>query len=136
MYNKGIYEICAGFITAEFFNLVSFKQVNALQTNRTIINTEATPVTVGDWVGDSLPVPVANDMIDRKMFLLKRNNDDFIFFCHPSPASDSPLSFYNEYVYRRNYGIIAFKSKYLTKAKSNEISLSQIYDSDEYYYFR
>lgn len=136
VYNKGIYEIYSGLVLAEFFNLISFKQINALQTNRTIINTDATPVTIAEWVGDSLPVPAIDDMIDRKMFLLKRNGDDFTFFCHPSRASDSPLSFYNEYVYRKGYGILAFKSKYLTKAKSNEKSLSQVYDSDEYYYFR
>ena len=66
--------------------------------------------------------------------MLKKDNDHYVFYKYSLRDEDSPLSFYREYVYKKDYGIIAFKSKFLFRIKDEYIS--DIIASDEYYYFR
>jgi len=132
--------IQGGVLILEFFNVFPFKQTNPLQTNQSAFNINANVIEVGSWVLDSLPIPNVEAMIDGRIFLLKKEINDYTFFRHAFDCSDCPLTFYNEYVYRKDYGIIAFKSKYLQFYKG-DISLrdpyaGRILESDKYYYFK
>jgi hypothetical protein len=133
------YQYIPGVIVVEFFNLLDFDQLNILQTNQTIINTKAKIAPIYSWVQDSLPLPDipgnVKVMPNGKIFSLKKKGNDYIFFRWPFDCSDCTLNFYNEYVYRKDYGIIAFKSKYLFLS-NNKFSPEKIGESREYYYFR
>jgi len=127
--------IQGGVIILEFFNIYPYKQVNALQTNQSTLNIKANVVKVHSWVLDSLPIPNVDAMIDGRVFLLKRQTNNYTFFRHPFDCTDCPLTFYNEYVYRKDYGIVAFKSKYLSY-NTSEFAMEKINESNEYYYFK
>lgn len=133
---NGKFEVYTGLRVAEFFNLVSFPQASVLQTNRTIFNEQATVVSIQSWTGDSIPNPAVDEMIGQKVFLLKKSGNEFTFFCHPSFCDDCPLNFYNEYIYRKDYGVVAFKSKYVFRDRHAGHGRSRIEESDDYYYFR
>jgi hypothetical protein len=126
-----------GIVLAEFFNIYPFTQLHPLQTNQSVFNTKAGVVKIYSWTKDSIPVPKIDALIGGKMFLLKVKNDSYTFFRHPFMCSDCPLTFYNEYIYKKDYGIIAFKSKYLYPNTDTEFRLAgNVLESDEYYYFR
>ena len=136
LFSSGNYEIYKGVICAEFFNLIDFEQYHILQSNQTILNTKAKIIKVEQWLKDSLPIGENNnyEVESSKIFLLKKDNDHYVFYKYSLKDEDSPLSFYREYVYKKDYGIIAFKSKFLFRIKDEY--RSDIIASDEYYYFR
>ena len=136
IYDGNTYQLIEGGVfILEFFNVSPYKQKDPIQTNQSVLNTSADTIKVSEWVGDHLPIPNIDEIIDGRMFLLKKEKNDYTFFRHPFDCSDCPLSFYNEYVYRKGYGIIAFKSKYLFK-RILEYHIGNIGESKEYYYFR
>ena len=135
LYDGNNYQYISGIVLAEFFNLSNFQQATPLQSNQTILNTKALIVPIYSWVQDSLPIPEVDAMIDGKIFLFKKEGNDYTFFRHPFYCSDCPLTFYNEYVYRDGYGVIAFKSKYLFR-RTGEYDMEKIGESNEYYYFK
>lgn len=124
-----------GVVVLEFFNVCAYTQIEPVQTNQSALNIKANPIKVYEWVNDNEPIPNIEALIDGKMFLLKKEKNDYTFFRHPFDCSDCPLTFYNEYVYRKGFGIIAFKSKYLFK-QTAEFVIEKIGESREYYYFR
>ena len=127
-----------GIVILEFFNVYPYKQLNPLQTNQSALNIDADTVQIHSWVGDNLPIPNIDDLINGRIFLLKKDKNDYTFFRHPFDCLDCPLTFYNEYVYRKDYGIIAFKSKYLQPYKDVEFKslFGKIIESTQYYYFK
>lgn len=127
-----------GVCLLEFFNVCNYKQLSPLQTNQSILNLGADTVQIHSWAGDNLPIPMIDEMIDGRFFLLKKRKNDYTFFRHPFNCSDCPLSFYNEYVYRKDYGVVAFKSKHLLfNTDPATISFAgRIIESDKYYYFK
>lgn len=127
--------IKGGVVVLEFFNVCAYTQIDPMQTNQSALNIKASPVKVHEWVNDNEPIPNIEALIDGKMFLLKKEKNDYTFFRHPFDCSDCPLSYYNEYVYRKDYGIIAFKSKYLYN-QTAEFVIEKIGESNEYYYFK
>jgi hypothetical protein len=131
--NGSKYDAYVGLVVIDFFNVVSFHQSNLLQTGRTIFNTDAAIPQISEWIKDSLPIPNVDDMINDKMFLLKKNQQDYTFFRHASTCEDCSLNFYNEFTYRKDFGIVAFKSKYVYRDKK---AISPIIESPEYFYFR
>lgn len=139
IYDGKSYKLIEGSVVIlEFFNIYPYKQKDPLQTNQSVLNIAADTIKIYEWVGDHLPIPNIEAMIDGRMFLLKKENKDYTFFRHPFDCSDCPLSFYNEYIYRKDYGVVGFRSKYL---QYNSDSLSRemfgkIIESDKYYYFK
>lgn len=130
--------IDGGICIEEFFNVYPFQQVNLLQTNQSIFNTQSLVSPIHSWTADSLPIPEVEEMLGGKMFLLRKDKDEYTFFRHRFDCSDCTLSFYNEYVYKKDYGVIGFMSKYLqynNNATSREMS-GKIIESDKYYRFK
>jgi len=120
--------------------IYAYKQTDPLQTNQSVFNIKSMIVSIHSWVLDSLPIPRVEEILGGRMFLLRKSKNDYTFFRHAFDCSDCPLTFYNEYVYRKDYGIIAFKSKYL-QFYNGDASLrdpyeGRILESDKYYYFR
>ena len=136
LFNNGVYEIFQGVVCLEFFNLIDFDQLHVLQANQTVLNTKAKIIKVEEWLKDSLPIGEnANYEIESsKLFLLKKENDLFTFYKYSFYDEDSPLAFYREYIYKKNVGVIAFKSKFLYRVKDEY--RDEIIASDEYYYFK
>jgi hypothetical protein len=122
-------------IIMEFFNVYPFRQITPLQTNQYILNVKAIRAKIYNWTKDSIPIPQVDVMIGGKIFLLKQSGNDFVFFRHSFDCSDCPMTFYNEYVYRKEYGVIAFRSKYLFY-NTNEFVMEKIGESNEYCYFK
>jgi hypothetical protein len=136
IFDGSSYKLIPGVLIIEFFNLYDFKQSTVLQTNQTNINTKAKVVGVYKWVNDSLPIPQIKewkDPPDNKIFLLKKVGADFTFFRWPSSCADCPLTFYNEFVFRKGFGVISFKSKFIRKNLSPG---KKIAESFEYFYFK
>ena len=141
IYDGEKYRLIKGGVSLiEFFNVYPYKQTDPLQTNQSVFNIKSMIVSIHSWVLDSLPIPRVEEILGGRMFLLRKSKNDYTFFRHAFDCSDCPLTFYNEYVYRKDYGIIAFKSKYL-QFYNGDASLrdpyeGRILESDKYYYFR
>jgi hypothetical protein len=136
LYDGENYYLLQGIIETDFYNLVDFAQKNISQSNQTIINTKAKIAKVTGWLKDSIPdINVDPADLFPKMYLIRKEKDNYTFFTYPRHDEDSPLDFYREFVYKKSYGIIAFRSKYLYRSKG-QIRPNVLASSDEYYYFR
>lgn len=138
IYNGKTYQSMRGVVVVDFFNIVTIPKLQYFQTTPTLFNLAADTVPIFAWTSDSIPTPNIESNPRGKLFLLKKNaTDEYTFFCLPSTCHDCSLSFYNEYVYRKNEGVIAFRSKYVYWHKSNHKGIpSGKYESKEYFYFR
>ncbi len=127
-----------GVIIIEFFQITSIPRLDLFQSTPTLFNLSADTISIYKWSADSIPTPNISSNPQGKIFLLKKPNDSsFIFFRLPFSCSHCSLSFYNEYLYQKDIGVIAFKSKYLYYYKSNHKGIpSGVYETNEYYYFR
>ncbi len=131
--------IRGGVILSEFFNVVSYPQYHPMQTNQSTFNLTAIPVKTIGWSKDSIPLIEIDQKIDAigegKIFRLSNKKGDYVFASFPFMCDDCPLTFYNEYLYRNEIGVIAFKSKYVF-LRTDEFRDQKFGESSEYYYFR
>ena len=135
---KSYRSIKGGVSVTEFFNVYAYSQLNPLQTSQSTFNIKAPPVKIYSWTPDSLPIPNVEELLGGRIFLFKKKNKEYTFFRHPFDCSDCPFEFYNEYVYRKDYGVIAFRSKYLyfnPEVLTLELA-GRIIESDKYYSFK
>lgn len=137
LYDGKTYQLLNGVIVSELFNVTGFKQLNVLQTNQTLINIEATIVQTSIQTKDSIAIAkTGKGSTFGKMFLRKKNGNDFTFFREPFFCRDCFFDFNNEYVYRKEFGIIAFKSKYIYRTSGYAKVEGDFATSTEYYYYR
>jgi hypothetical protein len=131
------YEFLGGTLIIDFFNQADFPQQTVQQTNQTILNTKATLVNLAGWTQDSVPIVKITGLNFSKIYLIAKTNLDFTFSKYASLCSHCQLNFYNEYVFRKDYGIIAFRSKYFKRKPDARYDPPYILTStNEYFSFK
>ncbi len=131
------YQLIGGIIEINFYNLLDFEQIHPQQATSTIINTKAKVVPFKMVSG--FPQIQIKEIDDYpKLFLIKKNGENYTFSAHMTMTKDDPFNYYREFIYRKGYGIIAFKGKWFYYYPFMGISGGrlEIYDTDQYYYFK
>jgi len=125
-----------GFVKTDLFNVIEYEQFHSLQVNQTIFNTQSLITPVHSWVADSIPVFDAS-YIDKKIFLYSKDSAGYFFYKFPERNEDDPLSFPTGYLYKKEYGVIALRSKNIWWNKGDGyLPGNSICTSKEYYSFK
>lgn len=131
------YQLITAIIEINFYNLLDFEQIHPQQATSTIINTKAKVVPYK--MVNGFPQFQVEEIDDYpKLYLTKKDGEDYTFNAHPTSTKDDPFNYYKEFVYRKGYGIIAFKGKwfYYYPFMGIEGGRLEMYDTDKYYYFK
>lgn len=131
------YQLITGIIEINFYNLLDFEQIHPQQATSTIINTKAKVVPYK--MVNGFPESQVEEMDDYpKLYLTKKDGEDYTFNAHPTSTKDDPFNYYREFVYRKGFGIIAFKGKWFYHYPGMGITGApfEIYNTDQYYNFR
>lgn len=131
------YQLLIGIIEVNFYNLLDFKQIQPQQATSTIINIKAKVVPFK--MVDGFPQIQVEEIDDYpKLYLINKEGRDYTFSAHMTMTTDDPFNYYREFIYRKGYGIIAFKGKWFYHYPFMGIAGGrlELYDTDKYYYFK
>ena len=123
IYDGKSYKLMTGVVEINFYNLMDFKQTHIQQCNQTIINTLAmvAPLIRNEKNGQTEVDIDSTGQMDPygKLYLIERKNDLYTFrWAQVGRDEDSPFDYYyREFVYKKDYGIISFKSPYFSRSK-------------------
>ncbi len=136
------YCLLEGVVEVSFYNLLDFDQLHIQQSNPTIINTKAKVAPLVKNGKNGLMVvdidKTEQQGIFQKLYLTKKQNDLFSFtLISIDRTEDDVLDYEREFVYKKGYGIVEFKGKWLFYHKSDLPKEPRgLFASPEYYYFK
>jgi len=139
IYDGKNYKLMTGVVEVNFYNLMDFKQTHIQQCNQTIINTMAivAPLIRNEFNGQIEVNIDSTEQMDTygKLYLIKKTNDLYTYrWVQIGRNEDSPFDYYyREFVYKRDIGIVSFKSPYFFKSYEFERG---IHASKEMYEFK
>lgn len=141
LFDGKTYTLFEGVIEISFYNLMDFEQLNIQQSNPTIINTEAKIAPIIKKKDGSVLVDldkVQHRGIFEKLYLIKKEKDLYTYFLVSIDHNeDDPLDYSKEFVYKKNYGIVSFKGKWLFFYKSDLPKEPRgLFASTEYFHFK
>jgi len=139
VYDGKNYKLLTGVIEVNFYNLMDFKQTHIQQSNQTIINTSATiaPLIRNERNGQMEVDIDSTGQMDTygKLYLIKKKDDLYTFrWVQIGRDEESPFDYYyREFVYKKDYGIVSFKSPYFIRKGKPDPG---IFASDKLYDFK